>query len=43
VISSGGLGPHAGGAGLAVAVHHRADQALRRVRHRRPHDPARRV
>jgi hypothetical protein len=37
------LGPHPGGAGLPVAVHHRADQALRRVRHRRPHRPARRL
>jgi TnpA family transposase len=27
----------------ALAVHHRAHQTLRRVRHRRPHDPARSV
>lgn len=36
-----GLAHHPGGPGGPLAVHHREDQALRRVRHRRPHRPAR--
>jgi Tn3 transposase DDE domain-containing protein len=39
----GGLDDHARCPGRPPALHHRTDQALRRVRHRRPHRPARRV
>jgi len=38
-----GLGHQPRWPGGPLALHHRADQALRRVRHRRPHHPARRV